>query len=125
MRFALVLVAACWSSTPPPQQPAPAPVPVATTTPPPARASRCATVIAHTMDLSRDQLEKLDGVRDHLDAIREAAIASCEEMHWSDEALRCYGDAPTEADVAGCGTTLTLEQNKDLGRRMMQAMGAP
>jgi hypothetical protein len=121
-----VTVAGCWTATAaPPEPPVARPEPSA-----PARGGRaraitaCATAIDRAVELSHDDLERIAAIKDNLQAIRDAAVESCQAQGWSSESLACFGRAADSAELQGCQSQLTPEQNEDLTRRMVDAMSA-
>jgi hypothetical protein len=123
MRIALlVLVAACWRTTPP------APAPVAA--PPPVTAGRitfqaprrtgCMRTLDGALDKLRTELTGTGMPEAIVDELHAAALESCETMRWSTELLACYDAANTATDLGGCQTMMSPEQTEDLTRRMME-----
>lgn len=122
----LVVVTGCWTA-PPPIPPGPATALVA---PPLAggrrgpswHARRCATAMAHVVDLSRDDFVQ-GGFSDALlDEVRDATTASCVELAWAPELLDCYDQSATTTDMNACQDQMSHEQRDDVARRMMEIL---
>jgi hypothetical protein len=118
MRALLLVVATgCWtgsSTTQPttPTQPA---------RPEPAAGLECAQVVAHAMEVSKDELDKATKP-DQIERIRIAAIDSCLSTRWSQELLGCFNAAQRSDDLGSCQTKMTKIQNDDLQKRMIEAI---
>ena len=128
MRAALVLViaAGCWSS-PKVQQPEPPPPhswpePVLHTAHLHAShtVSRCATVVDHAFEISRDELKRI-APNGQLEALRNGIVESCETMQWTAEALDCFELARDSSELDPCARNLTQDQNDDLAKRIQNA----
>lgn len=116
---ALVTLAACWTSTaPPPVEP----------TPPPQVAMRrtgslrspCDATVSHLLEIEHDELAGIPDYEDKLDAIRDAATASCIEMKWSDELIQCFAGTVDNSALRQCESLVTPDQGNDLMRRITE-----
>ncbi|HEU0029722.1 MAG TPA: hypothetical protein VFQ53_03745 [Kofleriaceae bacterium] len=121
-----VALAGCWTA-PPPREPTVVPeaepVPAATS-----RAFRtatprpCTVAVDHAVEISREEIERVTTLRERIEAIRDAAIESCETDHWSDAAISCFANAADGTDVNNCEAQMTSDQRADLDRRMIEAL---
>ena len=97
---ALVLVATgCWRDPPPPQ----------TTTLRRAPALTCDTVIDHALEVLQRDSGSSNAAR-----LRDAVVASCTRMAWSDDALACVNEAQSDAELDACREHMTPAQLQDL-----------
>ena len=119
MRALLLVVATgCWTgssttTTTTPSGP--------TTKPDSAVGLECAQVVAHAMEVSKDELSKT-AKPDQMDRIRNAAVDSCLSTRWSQELLGCFYAAKVSDDLGGCQTKMTKVQNDDMQKRMIEAI---
>jgi len=90
----------------------------------PASPSPCVTAIDHAIELVRDELDQIATMRERIDLLRDAAVASCEATHWPTESLGCFENATDIAVMQTCQSQLTHDQSQDLSNRMMEVMSA-
>jgi len=118
MRALLLVLAGCWtgsSATPTtPEQPTP-------TRPEPAGGLECAGVVAHAMEISKEELAKT-AKPDQIERVRIAAIDTCLELRWSQELLGCFNGARTSDDLGTCQSKMTKAQNDDMQKRLVEAI---
>jgi hypothetical protein len=117
----------CWTSAqPPPVEPTspepPPPLVIARRSP--LRRSPCEQTIDHLIDLLHDDLAKLRDFDDKLSSLRDAAISSCTEMHWSAELMHCFGDTVDNTALQQCQSLVTTEQTSDLMRRVTEVLSS-
>ncbi len=121
----VLLVAGCWTSSPPrvvePTSPSP-PIVAHRSLP---RLSPCALTVDHLIDVLHDELSSLPDFAEKLEQIHGVAIASCEETRWSPEVMRCFGDTVDNTALAQCQSLLTMDQTADLARRVTEVVSGP
>jgi hypothetical protein len=127
----VVVLVGCWGATPspPPQEPRPLDPPPPTVT---ARAfprklvvSPCTNAIDHALEIVRPEFDQIPQMKDRLDLVHDAAVASCEAMQWSDDTVACFANAGDSAELRNCQSMLSSDQNSDLGKRMTDVMTKP
>ena len=99
MRSLLLLVAlgGCWTGSTEattPTQPTAKPEPA-----PPGL--ECAQVVAHALEVSRDELART-AKPEQIERIRIGAIDTCLATRWSQELLACFNEAGTGDDLGRC-----------------------
>ena len=123
-----VMLAGCWSNTPvvAPSSPPPDPMPEVTVSSrrPSHYRSPCEVALDHVVDILREEIEKVPDLADKVGAVRDAAVASCNETRWTDDVLRCFGNANEASELGVCQTQLTPDQTTDLMRRLTEASGS-
>jgi hypothetical protein len=125
----IIAAAGCWG-TPAPQEPIARPVDPPVTTartfpsrkPPP---PRCVTAVDHALEVARPELEQIPQMKERIELIREAVVASCQAVQWSDDSLACFENAGDMAEMRNCQAMLTSDQNTDLGKRMTDVLTKP
>ncbi|MFT3692601.1 MAG: hypothetical protein QM831_05640 [Kofleriaceae bacterium] len=124
----LSALAGCWTqvSQPPPAPPPSAPAPQV------ARRivsrSQCEITVDHLVDVMGDELSKVPDFVGKLDTIRDLAVASCDETHWSGELMNCLETTSDSSVIQQCAVLFSAEQTQDLMQRMTEALtgiGAP
>ena len=119
MRSLLLLVAlgGCWTGSTEattPTQPTAKPEPA-----PPGL--ECAQVVAHALEVSRDELART-AKPEQIERIRIGAIDTCLATRWSQELLACFNEAGTGDDLGRCQSQMTKEQNDDMQKRLTDAL---
>jgi len=123
IRTSLIFLTACWTSAQPVAvAPAPEPTPSSLTRHGPPAASPCEVAVDHLVDIERDELAKIPDFADKLDALRDVAVASCDETHWSPELMACFGDTADTSALQQCQSLFTSEQTSDLMRRITEIL---
>lgn len=121
MRALLLVVATgCWTGSSTAQTTTPSDP---TAKPEPAPGLECAQVVAHAMEVSKDELAKT-AKPEQIDGIRNAAIDSCLSTRWSQDLMGCFLAAKSSDDLGGCQTKMTKVQNDDMQKRMIEAIQA-
>ncbi len=118
--MAALLVTGCWRDPPPAAPEPPPPVQqTATIRPRPARQTPCEVAVEHVIALV-EQGPADAAFTMHKDQLRAVAVASCQEMQWSDDAMRCLRELPTMDDLAGCRDRMTRDQFDDVIKRVQE-----
>jgi hypothetical protein len=120
-----MVLAGCWSERAAPTTPAalaamerprePWPASAPSRYVPPAQ-DRCAVVIAHVFDLTKDASGGRFPIA-MLDELQQATVESCHETQWSEESLDCYEATVSSSDTTDCYRSMTMEQREDFERR--------
>ena len=112
----LVVLGGCWTGsaeTTTPTQP--------TAKPEAAPGLVCAQVVAHALEVSRDELTRT-AKPDQIERIRIAAIDTCLATRWSQDLLACFNGAGNGDDLGRCQSRMTREQNDDMQKRLTEAL---
>lgn len=114
---AALLVAGCWGCwrDPPPVAPEPpAPAPETATLRPRAESqSPCEIAVDHVFALvEQGPVEPAFTARK--DEFRAVAVASCERMQWSDDALQCLRELTSTEQIETCREHMTVDQINDV-----------
>lgn len=113
---ALVFLAGCWTGS------STEPVPPKQPDQPMQPQLDCGTVVAHAMDISREELDRTIKPA-QIEDVRQAAISSCRETSWSQELLACFAKTKTSQDLEKCeSTVMTKDQSTDLNVRVNEAV---
>ncbi|MEO8706886.1 MAG: hypothetical protein ABI867_43065 [Kofleriaceae bacterium] len=128
-RLVWVFLAGCWATTPPPREPLTPPdrdpQVTARTFPRKSIQPPCVVAIDHALEIVRPELEQIPQMKDRLDLVHDAAIASCQAMQWNDDTIACFANAVDSSEMRNCQAMLSTDQNGDLGKRMTDVMTKP
>ncbi|MEJ7602168.1 MAG: hypothetical protein WKG01_30000 [Kofleriaceae bacterium] len=113
----IFVLAGCWTGS------------TETTTPTPITADKhapapglvCAEVVAHALEVSREELAR-STKPDQIERIRVSAIDTCLATRWSQELLACFNDAKSSDGLGRCQSQMTREQNDDMQKRLVEAL---
>jgi hypothetical protein len=87
--------------------------------------SDCAGAIDHSMELSKDSMKKMQGMDEKvLGKLKDIAVQHCSDDKWPDEAIKCMGDAKTEAESQGCYKKLSQDQQDKMTKAMTEVVMA-
>ncbi|MEO6771476.1 MAG: hypothetical protein ABI467_00450 [Kofleriaceae bacterium] len=114
-------LAGCWTSSPPPIVEPPAPPPVVARHRRPLH-SPCEATIDHIVEVMQDELARIPDFADKLDAIRDVAVASCNETEWTPELRACFDNTADNTAIQECQSLFTSDQTSDLMRRMTEVL---
>jgi hypothetical protein len=85
----------------------------------------CAGAIDHSMELSKDSMKKMQGMDEKvLGKLKDIAVQHCNDDKWPDEAIKCMGDAKTEAESQGCYKKLSQDQQDKMTKAMTEVVMA-
>ena len=111
----------CWTSSPPViVEPAPPP-PVYVHRSQPLH-SPCEVTVDHIVDVMHDELSRIPDFTDKLDALRDVAVASCDETKWTPELRACFDNTTDNTAIQECQALFTPDQTSDLMRRMTEVL---
>jgi len=125
-RLAVAALAGCWTSSSPATTPVAPPEPqIAVVQRPRVYKSPCELAADHVFEIARDELEKVADFAGRVDTVRNAAIESCNEQHWSGEMLDCFNALTDAGGLGACVSRLTTDQTSDLMRRLTEVLTQP
>ena len=115
------VLAGCWTNSPPAiVEPAPPPPVVARRSQP--LHSPCEITIDHIVEVMHEELARIPDFADKLDAIRDVAVASCDETRWTPELHACFDNTTDNTAIQECQSLFTADQTTDLMRRMTEVL---
>ncbi len=125
--WTVVMLAGCWSTTPPPVAPVaqPEPQPRIVTRPKPRGPSRCEVAIDHVVTIVQPEIDRNPMTKDKGPLLRDAAVESCLRLGWSDDTLACYDGTVDLASLRPCFQKLTDAQRDDFNQRITDVMSQP